>query len=1153
MNSKTRTILSHYGGAVLFTALAVLVRFLLDPVVGDFLPLATLYGAVAVAVWLGGYRPALLALVLGYLACDYLFVEPRSEVPHVDAQNLVGLTLYLFSCSFIIGFGQAMQAARGRADQQREALRESQENLQTLLDALPVGVFIAHDPDCRRITGNRAGYELMRVSPANNLSLTAPAGERQPTFRAFQNGTQIQPAGLPAQRAVRGEKVWQEEFDVVFDDGSSAKQLVSAVPLFDAEGRIRGAVGIILDVTKERMALEALRSSEERLRLALDSANMGSWDWNVTTGENNWSAKTRELFGMDAATPVTFDRLLSCLHPDDVPSRQISDETLATGEYKNEYRVVLPGGAVRWMAARGRLQRDGQNQPTRMLGVVSDITERKRMEEALRRQKEENERLLQTLPAVVWVAHDPECRTVTGNDCANRLLDLPLGTNVSAGLPAHEQRWGRLLHRDGREMIAQEMPLQRAIATGKDLQNIEFSVESRDGRTVHLLGNAAPLYDPEGRVRGAVASCLDITALKAADNRLRESEERLRQITDLIPFGAWTTDIHGNPTYLSPLFLDMVGQTLEEHRREWPDTIHPEDAPATVAKWREFVATCNEWSHEFRMRGKDGNYRNIFARGFPLRDAEGRVTAFVGINYDITEPRRQEEALRASEQRWRTMAEALPNLVWTDLPDGQCDWLSSQWGKYTGIPENELLGLRWLETVIHPDDRERTLACWQAACADKADYDLEYRIRRYDGEYHWFKTRGVPVRDGEGKIVYWFGTCTDIEDVKRLEAALREADHRKDEFLATLAHELRNPLAPICSALQVLRLSPSPQAAEQARKMMERQVAQTVRLVDDLLDVSRITRGNLKLKKERVELAAAVRDAVEACRPLIESCGHELNVALPTEPVCLDADATRLTQVFSNLLNNAAKYSNRGAHIDLTAQRQGNEVQVSVKDTGIGIPTEMLSKIFEPFTQLHRDEARSKSGLGIGLTLVKRLVEMHGGEIQPGSDGPGKGSEFVVRLPLLVTTVVCESCSSEASQPSVGPHLRILVVDDIDDVAQGHAMFLGILGHEARTASDGLEAVEAAEAFRPDLVLLDVGLPKIDGYETCRRIRRLPFGKEVVLVAVTGWGQEEDRRKSTEAGFDHHMVKPVDHAALAKLLQSLPVRSSMTVRDAAAH
>jgi CheY-like chemotaxis protein len=330
---------------------------------------------------------------------------------------------------------------------------------------------------------------------------------------------------------------------------------------------------------------------------------------------------------------------------------------------------------------------------------------------------------------------------------------------------------------------------------------------------------------------------------------------------------------------------------------------------------------------------------------------------------------------------------------------------------------------------------------------------------------------------------------------------------------------------------------------DEVRCVMERQLGQMVRLIDDLLDMSRITRGQVRLHKERVELAAIVRDAVEACRPLMESLGHESRVTLPLEPVYLDGDPTRLTQVFSNLLNNAARYSDQGAHIDLTAERSGNEIAVSVKDTGIGLPPEMLTQVFDLFTQVQQSDGRARGGLGIGLTLAKRLVELHGGSIEARSAGLGKGSEFVVCLPILVAEVPSEVPPGEESPTWTNSlKARILVVDDLKDSAESLAQLLRIEGNDVRTAHDGHEAVAVAADFRPDLVLMDIGMPKMDGYEACRRIRSLPFGSEVTLVAVTGWGQAEDRRKSKAAGFDHHMVKPVEPVAIERLLQGLTVR-----------
>jgi CheY-like chemotaxis protein/nitrogen-specific signal transduction histidine kinase len=398
-----------------------------------------------------------------------------------------------------------------------------------------------------------------------------------------------------------------------------------------------------------------------------------------------------------------------------------------------------------------------------------------------------------------------------------------------------------------------------------------------------------------------------------------------------------------------------------------------------------------------------------------------------------------------------------------------------------------------------------------------------------------------PLRDADGAVNRVVALCEDVTEQRRLVNELIEADRRKDEFLATLAHELRNPLAPLRTAVQLLRRTdpPSPEP-RRALDVIDRQVQQLVRLVDDLLDISRLTLDKLELRKERVTLATVVQAAVEASQPLIEQRGHELTVTLPPEPVALNADLTRLAQVFLNLLNNAAKYTERGGRIQLTAEREGGDVVVRVRDSGMGIAADMLPRVFEMFTQVDRSLDRSQGGLGIGLTLVKRLVQMHEGSIEARSEGPGRGSEFVVRLPVAIEpSLGAERASGEGEQPAPTSRRRILVVDDNRDAAQTLAELLELAGNDLRTAHDGCEAVEVANEFRPALVLLDIGLPRMNGYEVARSIRGQPWGKRVVLVALTGWGQEEDRHRSREAGFDHHVIKPVEPDALFKLLATL--------------
>lgn len=379
-----------------------------------------------------------------------------------------------------------------------------------------------------------------------------------------------------------------------------------------------------------------------------------------------------------------------------------------------------------------------------------------------------------------------------------------------------------------------------------------------------------------------------------------------------------------------------------------------------------------------------------------------------------------------------------------------------------------------------------------------------------------------------------------VAALQESEQAMKDADRRKDEFLATLAHELRNPLAPIRNSLEVMkRKANDPEVVAQSRGTMERQMAQMVRLVDDLLDVSRISRNRLALRRESVAVADIVSNAVEACRPQIDAARHELQIDLPAQPMYVHADQVRLVQVLSNLLTNACKYTEPGGRIAIAARRDGEEVVLTVRDNGMGIPPELLPRAFEMFSQLDRTLDRTQGGLGIGLTLVKRLLEMHEGTITAHSEGAGRGTEFTIRLPALTAGPQPRPPVETATSSGKSGKRKILVVDDNRDSATTLAMLLKITGNELQTAHDGHEAVLKAEQFLPEIILLDIGMPVMDGYEACRAIRTQPWGQQMKIIALTGWGQDSDRRQTREAGFDAHLVKPVEHALLVKTLDEL--------------
>ncbi len=496
----------------------------------------------------------------------------------------------------------------------------------------------------------------------------------------------------------------------------------------------------------------------------------------------------------------------------------------------------------------------------------------------------------------------------------------------------------------------------------------------------------------------------------------------------------------------------------------------------------------------------------------------------------VAERKRAEEQLRFQARLLDTVGQAA---VATD-PDGVIIY----WNRFAetlyGWMKEEALGRNIGDVVVAPPAAGQAAEI-MAALQRGESWSGDFLVRRRDGTTFPAHVTDSPVFDGHGALEAVIGVSTDVSEQKRAEEALREADRKKDEFLATLAHELRNPLAPLRNGLQLMGLAREDGAmVERTRVMMERQLGQMVRLIDDLLDVSRISRGKIELRKERIELAAVVQSALEISRPLVETNGQELLVALPPETVFLDGDLTRLAQVFSNLLNNSARYTPRGGRITLTAERQGAEIVVTVRDTGVGIPAEMLPRVFEMFTQGERSPGRSQSGLGIGLTLVQRLVELHGGTVEARSEGPGRGSELIVRLPAAAGELL--EPAVPAPEVTTSPKYRVLVVDDNEDSANSMGMLLQLKGYEVRTAYDGLEAVAAAAEFRPAVVILDIGMPKLDGYGAARRIREASWSRGMVLVALTGWGQAEDKLRAQEAGFDHHLTKPVSPAKLEELL-----------------
>jgi PAS domain S-box-containing protein len=704
---------------------------------------------------------------------------------------------------------------------------------------------------------------------------------------------------------------------------------------------------------------------------------------------------------------------------------------------------------------------------------------------------------------------------------------------------------------------------------------------------------------------------------KEANEALRQSHDRFAALFDAAPVGMYLVDSdlrirQVNPR-ARPIFADienLIGSDfVKVIHRLWPH----HQADEIVKRFRHTLATGEPYFDPERIRERpdrgESEYHEWQIHRIALPDGRyGVVCYFSDITRHVRarmELAESEAKVRRSEERMRLLWEAAAVLLTTDDPDTMLRQLFARIGPhlkldtYFNFMVNESrTGLRLASCIGISEEAARsieTLSFGQAVCGTVALQRrplVASRIQQSsDPKVQLIKSFGIRAyacnpllagdellgtlsfasrsRDqfGEDELDFLRTICRYVAaayERLHLIRQLQEGDRRKDEFLATLAHELRNPLAPLRNGLQVMKLARNNgDAVEQSRAMMERQLGQMVRLIDDLLDLSRISRGKVELRTERIELAQVVQQAIETSRPAIEEGDHHLTISVPPGPIFVDGDLTRLAQVFANLLNNAARYTERGGRIALTVERQGGEAVVSVKDNGVGIPVHMLPRVFDMFTQVDRSLERAQGGLGIGLSLVKKLVEMHGGRVEARSDGPlaspessarsgsdrerglpdaphRAGSEFVVHLPVVLSVAGDgKPETDDETRKDATWRRRILVADDNRDSATSLALLLRIMGNETQTAHDGVDALAVAEAFRPDVILLDIGMPRLNGYETARRIREEPWGRNVVLVAQTGWGQEDDKRQAKEAGFNFHMVKPVDPGALEKLLAGL--------------
>lgn len=915
---------------------------------------------------------------------------------------------------------------------------------------------------------------------------------------------------------------------------------------------------------ERRCLQQRLHESESRFRTVADHAPMLIWvseaDGRCTFVSDSW----REFTG--AAASDAGAAALTCVHEDD---RERVRAALQNAHARRrptriEYRLRRRDGQHRWVLDAVAPRFDAQGALLGCIGSMLEIDEHRR--------RERDARFASQLQSALAQLDDADEIMQVAADRIGRYFDIPTLVFAEVGEDGGD---ATVVHLRGETRI---VSAPRTLADVIDDRFIEplrtgttITVHdvATDPRTVPRLeeyrareiGSVLIVPFPSGgRWRFVLVAQVaqprtwredehellhELTARvhlrlerARANAAMRESREQYRLLFESIDEGFCVIELICDPDGTARDYRYVeVNPAFERHSglRNPVGRTMLELTPGHEAHW---FRTYGEVVHSGRPVRFEAQARAL-QRWFDVyafrigRPADRRVAVLFS---DITGRKHTESALRRNEERLRLA------LVTGRLGSWQLDLLTMDFtctalckSHYGLAPDAPLAYARLWSELVHPDDRDAMQSELRTAIEHHRDYEAEYRVIWPDGSLHWLVARGRAAYDAGGRAVAVAGVTLDVTERRQTEEALRDADRRKDEFIATLAHELRNPLAPLRHCLHILQMEASGRVdAPRLHAMMDRQVRHLVRLVDDLLEVSRISRGKIELRRERVDLAQVIQHAVETSRPLVDAGRHALDVELATEPLLLDADPMRLAQVFANLLNNAAKYTPQGGRIAIHAAVDAADAVVRVRDNGVGIPVDMLPRVFDMFSQVDHTLDQAQGGLGIGLTLVRSLVELHGGTVSAHSAGRGSGAEFVVRLPLCERPAAGSPAAAADAGGSSGPcgPQHLLVVDDNRESADSLAMFLRLCGREVHVAYDGDAGIEAAARLRPDAMLVDIGMPGRNGYDVCMHLRAQPWGQALAIFAVTGWGQQDDRERSERCGFDGHFVKPVDPDAL---------------------
>jgi PAS domain S-box-containing protein len=1036
-----------------------------------------------------------------------------------------------------------------------QAVRDGQAKLRAIING-STAVIYAKDLDGRYLLVNHHWERLFGVTAEQTVGLT--------DYDFFPPETSDAVRANDRRVLAQGHTVEVEEV-VRHPDGSVHTYISLKFPLADAAGTVYGVCGVSTDITERKRADADHRESRERLQAALTASGTGTFRWDIRTGGLTFDENLDRMFGLPPGQTVrAYDEFLARIHPDD------RDRVAAAGarcrehggDFDEEYRVVRPDGSVRWVDDKGRTFRGPDGQPAYMTGACVDVTHRKRAERDLRERDEFNRAVFDSSPDCLKVL-DADGRLLAMNAAGMCLMEIDDFGAVAA------QEWWSLWPEDSRRRV--RAAVVAAQTGGSD--RFQAFCPTAKGTMKWWDVIVTPVRAADGHVRQLISVSRDITALKQAEEVVREGERRIRLLLDSTAEGIYGIDRAGNCTFANSACArllgyagpdDLVGRNMHalvHHRRPDGAGYALDDCPIHRAL-REHRGVHVDDEVFWR---KDGTSLPVEYWSYPAIAREGQVEAAVVTFFDTTDRRRAEDALRASEARFRQMADAMPQMVWVTRADGHHEYYNRRWYDFTGVPAGATDGDAW-DTVLHPDDRDRAWARWRHSLATGEPYEVEYRLRHRTGEYRWTLGRALAIRDDgaatatAGPVARWVGTCTDVHEQTLLRDALdrarneaERANRAKDEFLAALSHELRTPLAPVLLTTQMLEGDPSlPDDLRRDMGVIRRNVEIEVRLIDDLLDLTRVARGKVHLQSAAADLHDVVRHAVDTCRDdTFVQKRLDLRLDLAAADAGVWADAPRLAQVFWNLVKNAVKFTPAGGAITVrTANPAPGRVAVAVTDTGCGIDPGVLPAIFNAFEQGGPDVTRQFGGLGLGLAISRALVDLHGGEITVASAGKGHGATFTVTLPTCplpatpapVGTGAPAAATVSPARRAPDRNPRILLVEDHRQSGQVLRRLLTRLGYDvewADTAAAALRAADhvAAAPHRPfDLVISDLGLPDATGHDLMRELRRR---HNLRGIALSGYGMDDDLARSTDAGFLRHLVKPVSLPLLQATLQDL--------------